>query len=472
MPRSAPRSTPRPAPRPAPPSVHRPVQLSNTKERYGRVAQAFHWTIATLFILNYPLAIVAEKLPRTTGEEVARVVALFSWHKTIGVVVFALAVARIAWALANPHPRLLNAERRVEAFAAATVHWVLYGAILAMPLAGMAIHWTSPGFAPLKLPFPDEIGLLPQTSRASEIAATVHWALGIVILLSIAAHVGGALKHHFIDRDQTLVRMLPTRTPEIGHLPPPSMQPSARATAAVGLGALLLVGGAAGAVAGLRGGDGVVASDAVGAEPADVAAAGGAAWIVDADASALTLSIEQLGSPVEGRFDRWAAAIVHDPARPEASSVTVTVDLDSLTLGTVTDQAKGADFLDVAGASDAVFRAEGFVPAGQPTGQPAGRPAGEGEAGEGEAGDAFTADGTLTLRGATAPVTLAFDLAIEGDAARAVGTTTLPRLDWGVGAAGYPDGSSVGLDVEVGFDLTATRGGAAPDGQTLAAPGS
>ena len=149
---------------------------------------------------------------------------------------------------------------------------------------------------------------------------------------------------------------------------------------------------------------------------------------------------------------------MHDPGSPETSSVTVTVDLDSLTLGTVTDQAKGADFLDVATLSEAVFRAEGFVPAG-----------------EGEAGDAFTADGALSLRGVEAPVTLAFDLAIEGDTARAIGTTTLPRLDWGVGATGYPDGASVGLDVEVGFDLTATRGGAAPngaDGQTLAAPGS
>ena len=433
------------------------MQLTNTTERYGRVAQAFHWTIATLFILNYPLAIVAEKLPRTSSEEVARVVALFSWHKTIGVVVFALAVLRIGWALANPHPRLLNAEKRMEAFAAAAVHWVLYGAILLMPLAGMAVHWTSPGFAPLKLPFPNEVAFLPQTETASEIAATVHWALGIVILLSIAAHVGGALKHHFIDKDQTLARMLPTRTPRIDRLPPPSMQPSKRATAAVGLGVLLLAGGAAGAVAGLGGEGSVVADEAIGAEPADVAAAGDAAWIVDAEASALTLSIQQLGSPVEGRFDRWTAAIVHDPAAPEESSVTVTVDLDSLTLGTVTDQAKGAEFLDVEGAAEAVFRAEGFVPAG-----------------DGENGEAFTAEGALSLRGVEAPVALTFDLAVEGDTARAVGGATLPRLDWGVGATGYPDGASVGLDVMVGFDLTATRGGAdaVADGQTTAVPGS
>ena len=426
-----------------------PVPLTNTAERYGRVAQVFHWTIATLFLVNYPLAIVAERLPRDTSEQVARVVALFSWHKTIGVTVFVLAVARIAWALANPHPRLLNAERRGEAFAAATIHWVLYGAILAMPLAGMAVHWTSVGFAPLKLPFPDEVPLLPRTEHAAEIAATVHWALGIVILASIALHVAGALKHHLIDRDQTLIRMLPHRRARIERLAPPSMQPSRWRTAAIGLGALALVGGTAGAVAGLTGGDAAVASGAVGAEPADVAAAGEAAWIVDEGASSLTIAIVQLGSPVEGRFDGWSAAIVHDPDDPAASSVTVTVDLDTLTLGTVSDQAKGPGFLDVPGAPTATFRAEGFVP--------------------GE-GDAFTADGTLTLRGVTAPVALAFDLAIEGDTARARGGATLDRMAWGVGADGYPDESSVGFDVEVTFDLVATRAGAS--GQTVAAPGS
>lgn len=435
------------------------VPLTNTRERYGRVTQIFHWTIAALFIANYPLAIVAENLPRDTGAQVAFVVTLFSWHKTIGVTVFVLALARIAWALSNPHPRLLNAERRGEAFAAATVHWVLYGAILLMPLAGMAVHWTSTGFAPLMVPFPEHVPLLPVSERAAEVAASVHWALGIVILAAIALHAGGALKHHFVDRDATLLRMLPFARPRIDRVPPPSMQPSARATAALGLGALLLAGTAAGVVGGLVDGEAAesgVTAETVGAEPATVAEAGDDAWIVDAEASSLALAITQLGSPVTGGFDVWTASIVHDPADPASSSVTVTVDLDSLTLGTVTDQAKGPGFLDVPGAPEAVFTAEGFVPAG------------EGEQGEGE-GEAYAADGTLTLRGVTAPVTLLFALAIEGDAARATGAATLDRTDWGVGAEGYPDESSVGFGVDVRFDLSATRAGTR---QTDAAPGS
>ena len=433
------------------------MQLTNTRERYGRVAQGFHWTIAALFLVNYPIAFVAHDWPRDTGERVAFVATLFSWHKTIGVTVFALAVLRVAWALMNPRPRLLNAEKRLEAFAASTIHWVLYAAILLLPLAGMVIHWSSVGFAPLYLPFPDHIGLVPSSERVAAVAAVVHKALALAILAAIALHVAGALKHHFVDRDQTLIRMLPFRRPVGLRVPPRAWEPNHAATAALGLGALLLVGGTAGAVAGwLNRGETVQATigaeppaTLATAEPLDPVAADANAWVVDPAASTLSVAITQLGSEVVGEFARWDAAIRHDPADPAASSVRVTVDLDSLSLGTVTDQAKGAEFLDAVGAPEAVFEANGFVPAGD---------------------GAFTADGTLALRGTEAPASLLFDLAIEGDAAEASGTATLDRLDWGVGAEGYPDGSSVGLDVTVTFDLRATRAGsgAAAD----AAPGS
>ena len=428
------------------------MQLTNTRERYGRVAQAFHWTIATLFLVNYPIAFVAHDWPRDTSEDVAFVATLFSWHKTLGVLVFALAVLRVAWALGNTRPRLLNAERRLEAFAASTIHWVLYAAILLLPLAGMVVHWASVGFAPLLVPFPEHVAVVPVSERVAGVAAVVHKALALAILASIALHVAGALKHHFIDRDQTLVRMLPFRRPTGVRVPPRAWEPNHGATAALGLGALVLVGGTAGAVAGLLGrGESVEATVAApAATEVAAAAASDSAWTVDPAASSLELAIRQLGSPVSGTFARWSAAIEHDPARPEASRVRVVVDLDSLTLGTVTEQAKGAEFLDVAAAPEAVFEAEGFVPVER------GEAAGEGVS----EGEAFVADGTLRLRGAEAPASLRFDLAIDGDRARATGGAELDRLDWGVGAAGYPDESSVGFGVTVTFDLEATRASA------------
>ena len=420
------------------------VPLTNTKERYGRVAQAFHWTIALLFIAQYPLAIIAtDVLPRETSEDVSLVATLFSWHKTIGVVIFALAVARVVWALTNPHPRLLNGEKRGEAFLAATIHWVLYAAILLMPLTGMVIHWASTGFAPLLIPFPEHVSFVPATEQVMKTAVTVHGVLAKVVLASIALHAAGALKHHFIDKDQTLVRMLPWRSPAIERVPPPSAQPSTPRTMGAAWGSLGVVVVAASLI-GASGEAPEAGSQTVAAAPsaADAAVVAGAdaadAWIIDPAASELAVTIQQLGSPVAGRFERWDGSITYDPEMPKNASVGITVELDSLILGTVSDQAKGPDFLATETGPTARFTASGFEPLGE------GR---------------FRAPGTLTLRGEEKPVALEFDLTIEGDAARATGGATLDRMEWGVGAQGYPDEASIGFDVTIDVEVSATRAG-------------
>ena len=415
------------------------VGLTNTRERYGRVAQAFHWTIAILFLAQYPLGGIAHRLPRSTSEEVSLVATLFSWHKTIGVVVFVLAVLRIAWALANPHPVLLNAEKRAEAFAAATIHWVLYAAILLIPLTGMAIHWSTTGFAPLLIPFPEHIGLIPTSERVADIAVLLHNVLGKVVLAAIALHVAGALKHHLIDKDATLARMLPWRSPRLPDLPARS-GPSKAATMGTAWGSLALV-----AVAALGFGaasaperDTVAATEATDEVAVVSGDTGGAdAWAIDHDRSRLGLTITQLGSPVTGAFERWTGDIRFDPDAPDNASIDVSVDLGSLALGTVADQAKGPDFLAVETEPRARYVAEGFEPIGE---------------------SRYRADGTLTLRGIEKPVPLEFDLAIEGDTARATGTAAIDRLDFEVGATGYPDESSVGFGVDVEIEVTATRG--------------
>ena len=418
------------------------VPLTNTKERYGRVAQLFHWSIAILFLVQYPLAVIAHELPLTTSEEVARVALMFSWHKTIGVVIFALALGRIAWALSNPHPRLLNAEKPREAFAAATIHWVLYAAILAMPLTGMVTHWASTGFAPLFIPFPEHVSFVPATERVMAIAATVHNTLAKVVLAAIALHAAGALKHHFVDKDVTLLRMLPWRSPVVHRVAPPSMQPSTAKTMVTAWSTLAVVALGAGlfGVVATREAEGeavTVAETADVLEPAaPVVAASEDGWVVDPAASTLGLTITQLGSPVSGEFSQWNADIVFDPEVPEAASVFVTIDLASLSLGTVSDQAKGPDFLAVETAPTARYEARGFEPLGE---------------------DRYRTDGVLTLREQDVPVVLEFDLTVDGDTASASGGTALDRLDFGVGAEGYPDESSIGFDVDIEFQVEVTR---------------
>jgi cytochrome b561 len=179
-----------------------PVQL----ERYGRVAIAFHWAIAVLILINWPLGNFAEAIEAGFGGNVVPV------HKSIGLTVLALSIARLGWRLGHPPPPLPPSLPRWRARMAGAVHAGLYLLIIAVPIAG----WlrTSPNAYPLKwfglveLPkFPIEKG-----SAAAEAASTGHALLAWALLLLAAVHVAAALHHHFRMRDAVLRRMLPSRS--------------------------------------------------------------------------------------------------------------------------------------------------------------------------------------------------------------------------------------------------------------------
>ncbi|TNB89654.1 YceI family protein, partial [Paracoccus marcusii] len=146
----------------------------------------------------------------------------------------------------------------------------------------------------------------------------------------------------------------------------------------------------------------------------------------------LGFAVRQMGSTVTGSFADWTAAITFDPDSG-TGAVTVTINMDSVTIGTVTDQAKGAEFFDVDAHPTAVF--EGTI-----------RPEGAG----------YVAEGPLRLRDQQMPVTLPFDLTITDGVAVMQGQAVMDRRDWQVGA-GYADESTVGFQVDLSVALTATR---------------
>ncbi|MCV6586337.1 MAG: cytochrome b/b6 domain-containing protein [Marinibacterium sp.] len=404
------------------------MSLSNTSRSYGSLAKSFHWLTALLILTAIPLGIVAYKLSQrivdpsiaTTDADIARVALLFSLHKTIGVTVFFVALARIGWALANPKPGLLNGDKRLEAFAAETVHWLLYGALVLVPLTGWIHHAAAEGYAPIWWPFGQNLPFIPKDAALSALFGTVHKTLQPVLFAAIFLHVAGAVKHHVIDRDLTLRRMLP------GQVDAPT-PPAADHSRAPILAALVVW----------------LAALGVGIATADRSAAPGTApdlaevdsdWVVDSGTLAITVT--QLGSPVSGSFGDWTAAIVFDdPAAPgPAGSVEVTVAIGSLELGSVTAQAMGADFFDQAQFPTATFAAE-IV----------------------KTDSGYQAAGPLTIKGASIPVVLPFTLAVDGDRAEMSGTLQLDRQDFGIGAS-MADESSLGFAVDVTVDLVATRG--------------
>jgi len=195
------------------------LSLRNTTARYGSVAKVFHWLTALLIVTIVPVGLIANGMAQdirdpsiaSTVEDFTRTFYLFSLHKTLGVAIFFVALARIIWAVSQPKPGPLNGDGRIGSFGAQTMHWLLYGSLLAVPLTGWISHAATSGFAPIRWPFGQTLPFVPKDADLAATFAGLHGLMGQVMAVAILLHIAAALKHHFFDRDATLRRMLPGR---------------------------------------------------------------------------------------------------------------------------------------------------------------------------------------------------------------------------------------------------------------------
>ena len=178
---------------------------------YGAVAKFLHWTIALAIIGMIVLGDVMMDLPRTDPLKFS----LFQWHKSIGIAILLLSVFRLAWCFVNPPPPLPAGGKPWENNLTKIVVVLFYVAMIGVPLLGWAVVSASPLNIPTRLfgfiPWP-HLPVLPTLENRKEIAETVgelHGALAYAMLGLLALHVAAALKHHVINRDDVLTRMLP-----------------------------------------------------------------------------------------------------------------------------------------------------------------------------------------------------------------------------------------------------------------------
>lgn len=395
------------------------MALTNSPALYGGVTKTFHWLTALLIFTAFPLGLIAHGAPMGTGDEVAQKALLFSLHKTVGVTAFFVALLRILWAVSQPKPGLLNSDKPAEATVAEAVHWLLYFSLVLAPLSGWIHHASATWGAPIFWPFGDNLPLIPKSETLSNIASGWHWVFTKLLAISIILHVAGAIKHAVIDRDSTLQRMLP------GKMEAPSLPHQHKAKAPLVI-ALALYGVAIGLGSYLG-----TQKAAAPVQTTLVQVQGD--WAVESGTLALT--VQQFGNAVSGEFNDWTAEIQFDAALEgeKKGHVNVNVAIPSLALGSLTDQAMGADFFDATSFPTAQFSADIFALA-----------------------DTYEARGTLTLKGITLPVTLPFSLNIEDKTATMSGTTQLARLDYTIGAS-MPDESSLGFAVDLAVDLVASQ---------------
>lgn len=174
--------------------------IRNTKDRFGLVAIILHWLVAVLMIGLTVLGLYMVALP--IGIEKLK---LYGWHKEYGYLVLALVIIRLLWRLISKTPDL--AIPAWEAFAARMVHWIFYGLMFALPITGWlltsAAGLPASFFGLLTLPT-----LVAPNDELRQLFQDIHKWLGYVLLVFIALHTLAALKHHFVDKDNILRRMI------------------------------------------------------------------------------------------------------------------------------------------------------------------------------------------------------------------------------------------------------------------------
>jgi len=171
--------------------------------RYSPAAIAFHWMLAVLIIANIAFGLYTVDLPLSPQK-----LKYFSWHKWTGVTIFLLAAARLLWRLSHPAPPLPPTMKPWEQRAAHAAHMVLYVLFFAAPLTGWLFS-SAAGFQTVYLgvlPIPD---LLAKNKDLAEVLKVTHHWVNYTLAAVIVLHAGAALKHHFVDHDDVLVRMLP-----------------------------------------------------------------------------------------------------------------------------------------------------------------------------------------------------------------------------------------------------------------------
>ena len=175
----------------------------NPNSRYTMTAVRLHWLVALLIFAALPLGLYMSDLPLSPLK-----LKLISYHKWLGVTVFLLAILRLAWRVGHTPPPLPASMPGWQKYAAHGLHHLLYLLLFAIPLSGWLMS-SAKGFQTVYLgvlPLPDLIG---KDKELGDLLKAVHTVLNYGLLALLGVHVAASLQHHFIDRDDILIRMLP-----------------------------------------------------------------------------------------------------------------------------------------------------------------------------------------------------------------------------------------------------------------------
>ena len=186
------------------------MPLMSDTQRWGSLAKLFHWTIVLLILAQGVIGLVMVELPKKPN-----IIPIYTFHKSLGLTVLALALLRLIWRLFDTRPAEPSAMPRWQVLGARFGHLLLYVLLFAVPLSG----WWFDSASSLRPLYWWGLVKMPSLTGGSadkalkELAQETHEMLFWVLVLVAAGHAAMALVHHFYNRDDVLRRMLPGRAP-------------------------------------------------------------------------------------------------------------------------------------------------------------------------------------------------------------------------------------------------------------------
>lgn len=176
---------------------------TSAPRRYTGVAIGLHWLMLIGLVGAFAMGLYIQELPFSPNK-----LRLISYHKWAGVTIFAVLLFRVFWRLTHRPPALPAAMPRWQQHLAEATHLLLYVLMVLIPISGWLMS-SAKGFQTVwfgLVPLPD---LLDKNKELGDFLKEIHLLLNLTLAATVFAHAGAAFKHHFIDRDDVLTRMLP-----------------------------------------------------------------------------------------------------------------------------------------------------------------------------------------------------------------------------------------------------------------------
>ncbi len=357
---------------------------------------------------------------------------IYAVHKSFGLLILWMVGLRILWRLWTKPPAPQKNHESWEKILAHIAHITLYVAMIGMPLTG----WLMSSAGEYPVPFfgikmPDLVSKNPDLAKLMN---STHTIIGYVLILTIFLHAAGALKHHFIDRDETLIRMMT----EKGQRFLPYLIVIVLILFALGAARFVLP-----KIIQMQ--EKVVQDVSTSNDTSEVVAAKNqpnevTEWFIQQDESHIEFSSSVYGTEFTGQFQNFSGQIYFDPDNLEKSTVNITIDITSAETGDDSrdTQMQKSEWFDTSNYPEAKFISTSFKRLSDKQ---------------------YEAIGDLRIKEVTQTVRLPFTLDItnEGrsEVAQMTSDITLDRQDFGLGGDQWSNGSDIGFEVPLRIKVIA-----------------